>query len=62
MVKPNEEIYKYILNKYELNAKECIFIDEKREDTQAAGRQGIIGYTFDGYVKKLNRYIENNIY
>ena len=29
MIKPEPEIYQYILNHYELNPEECIFLDDK---------------------------------
>ncbi|MCI5821554.1 MAG: HAD family phosphatase [Lachnospiraceae bacterium] len=43
--KPSKEIYAYLLNKYELNPKESIFFDDRRENTEAAEKMGIKSYT-----------------
>jgi FMN phosphatase YigB (HAD superfamily) len=36
MRKPNHEVYNYVLNKHELSAKRTLFIDDKKENTDAA--------------------------
>jgi putative hydrolase of the HAD superfamily len=36
MRKPNSEIYKYVLNEHDLQAKRTLFIDDKKENTDAA--------------------------
>jgi FMN phosphatase YigB (HAD superfamily) len=36
MRKPNLEIYNYVLNKHDLQAKRTLFIDDKKENTDAA--------------------------
>lgn len=36
MRKPNPEIYNYVLNEYDLQAKRTLFIDDKKENTDAA--------------------------
>ncbi|MNE50252.1 D-glucose-1-phosphatase [compost metagenome] len=41
MRKPNAEIYNYVLNKHELSAKRTLFIDDKKENTDAAQSLGI---------------------
>lgn len=41
MRKPNSEIYNYILNKHELQAKRTLFIDDKKENTDAAAELGL---------------------
>ena len=61
MVKPNKEIYEYLLNKFQLKAQECIFIDDRKENTDAAINCGLSAYTFNGDAQKLKEYIENNI-
>lgn len=57
MVKPNEEIYRYILDKYSLVPEECIFIDDNKNNIAACEKIGINGYLFDGDVKKLREYL-----
>lgn len=41
MRKPNPEIYNYVLNKHELQAKRTLFIDDKKENTDAAAEIGL---------------------
>ena len=41
MRKPNHEVYNYILNKHELSAKRTLFVDDKKENTDAAQTLGI---------------------
>jgi FMN phosphatase YigB (HAD superfamily) len=36
MRKPNPEIYNYVLNEHDLQAKRTLFIDDKKENTDAA--------------------------
>ncbi len=46
MLKPDKEIYDYLLNTYHLNAQECIFIDDMEENIKAAEAVGITGILF----------------
>lgn len=41
VIKPDEKIYLLLLEKYGLRAEECVFIDDRPENTQAAERLGI---------------------
>lgn len=41
MRKPQPEIYKTILNQYELNPKNVLFVDDKKDNTDAASKLGI---------------------
>ena len=36
MIKPNEEIYKLLLNRFNLKAEECLFIDDNLDNVNAA--------------------------
>ncbi|MFQ3173381.1 MAG: FMN phosphatase YigB (HAD superfamily) [Flavobacterium sp.] len=40
MRKPNSEIFNYVLNKHELQAKRTLFVDDKKENTDAAAALG----------------------
>jgi FMN phosphatase YigB (HAD superfamily) len=40
MRKPNSEIFNYVLNKHELQAKRTLFVDDKKENTDAAAELG----------------------
>ena len=41
ITKPDEKIYRYLLDKYNLKAEECIFFDDREENTEAARKLGI---------------------
>lgn len=45
LLKPNKEIYELLLSKYNLKAEECVFFDDKEENTAAAEKIGIKSYT-----------------
>lgn len=40
MVKPDGEIYRKLLSMYGLNAEECLFIDDRADNCEAAVREG----------------------
>lgn len=40
MVKPDGDIYKKLLSMYGLNARECLFIDDRADNCEAAIREG----------------------
>ena len=41
MRKPNPEVYQYIINKHELSPKRTLFVDDKKENTDAATALGL---------------------
>ena len=45
-MKPDEEIYKILLNKYKINPEEAIFFDDREENIEAANKLGIHGVHF----------------
>ena len=45
ITKPDEKIYRYLLDKYNLKAEECIFFDNREENTEAARKLGIEAIT-----------------
>ena len=56
-VKPDKEIFGYLLKKYGLGARESIFIDDNKKNVDAAISLGINGYLFDGDSKALEKMI-----
>ena len=48
MVKPSAEIYRYFLDKYRLEPKDCVFFDDTKENVLAAEKAGIKGVLFTG--------------
>lgn len=67
IVKPNIEIYKILLNKYNLIPQECIFIDDDQNNIEIATKLGFntIKYNLDDYntlCLRIYKYIgENNV-
>lgn len=46
LLKPEPEIYKTLLNKYNINEKEALFIDDTLENTEGAKKVGINAIVF----------------
>lgn len=57
MVKPNKDIFEYLLEKFNLKADECIFIDDNQNNIDGAELVGIKGYLFDGDASKLRKFL-----
>ena len=49
VVKPEPEIYQVLLKKYSLKAEECVFLDDKAENIEAAQLLGFHGIVVEGY-------------
>lgn len=58
MVKPQESIYRLLLDRYGLAAAECVFIDDRRENVNGANAAGIYGILFEGYESANRRLLE----
>ena len=56
-VKPDLKIFQILLDRYNLKADECLFIDDLQRNIDGAARAGIAGYLFDGDAEKLRRFI-----
>ena len=56
-IKPNRDIYEYLLKTFNLKAEECLFIDDSKKNIDGAALVGINGYLFDGDAKKLREFI-----
>lgn len=59
LMKPDERFYQVLLNRYHLKAEECLFIDDRKNNVEAAAALGFDTYLFDGDSKALKDYIEN---
>ena len=57
MVKPNKDIFEYLLNKFSINAEESVFIDDNVSNINGAKKVGINTYLFDGNSKNLRKYL-----
>ena len=45
-IKPSPEIYRYLINKYNLIPGECVFFDDVEENVTAAEKEGMKGVLF----------------
>ncbi len=41
LIKPNYDFYKYILNKYNINSDNVLFLDDNKDNIETAGEMGI---------------------
>lgn len=60
MVKPNADIYEHLMSKYGLNAEECVFLDDRAENIEAAiklGMKGIVVKSYEQASADLNRVL-----
>jgi putative hydrolase of the HAD superfamily len=57
MIKPNPEIFKYILEKFSLNPEECVFTDDMKENLAAAARFKIKTFHYQDNTDELRRFI-----
>jgi len=57
-VKPDRDVYEYLLSAHALNPKECIFVDDNPANIAAGESVGIKGYLFDGDAEKLRAYLK----
>ena len=49
MIKPNEDIYEYLLKQYDLKAEESVFIDDREDNVEGARHVGMQGIVFNSY-------------
>lgn len=59
ITKPSDEIFCYLLTKYNLKAEECIFVDDREDNIKGAIKNGLNGYIFDGNASKLKNYLDS---
>ena len=59
IVKPNAEIFRYLLDTYHLDASDCVFVDDARRNIAGARNVGIEAYLFDGDAAALDKYLHN---
>lgn len=59
LVKPDERIYRLLLERYGLKAEKCLFIDDMKANIEAAAALGLDTFFFEGDSKALKKYLEN---
>lgn len=58
VMKPEEKFYRILLDRYGLRAEECVFIDDRQNNVEAAEKLDMTGIVFDGDVSELKATIE----
>lgn len=58
MLKPQIEIYRYLLDTYDLKPEECLFIDDRQDNVKGAEETGIKGFVFKGDFNKVKELLE----
>lgn len=53
LAKPDPAIYQLLLSKYNLKASECVFIDDRKDNVDAAIALGMSGIVYPGNAKDL---------
>lgn len=56
--KPDSEIYKKLINKYNLEPDACIFVDDRQANIKAAANNGLNGIYFNSYDEASREIIE----
>lgn len=54
LVKPDPAVYNLLLSKFNLNAEECVFIDDRTDNVCAAIAVGMKGIVFSGNANQLS--------
>ncbi|MDO4941093.1 MAG: HAD family phosphatase [Erysipelotrichaceae bacterium] len=57
-IKPEKEIYEYLLNKYKLKKEECIFIDDRIGNVEGAHHVGIKSIVFQKDIELFKQELE----
>lgn len=53
LAKPEPAIYQLLLSKYNLNPEECVFIDDRKDNVDAAKALGMSGIVYPGSAQDL---------
>ena len=61
MVKPDPAIFHLLLNRYELQAQDCLFIDDSKTNTEAAARIGFETHHFESAARLRQKLIAANL-
>lgn len=62
LLKPDPAIYRLLLDRYHLNAKDCLFVDDRQANIEGAQKTGMHGHHFktphelDSYFKSVGLY------
>lgn len=58
-IKPNKEIYKRIIDKYNLEKEECVFFDDNIENVKSANEFGLKSFVFKN-ISDIEEVLKDN--
>lgn len=58
IIKPDAKIYNYLLEKFSLKAKECLFIDDRADNVEGAKTVGMHGFQFKNDYEAVKKLLE----
>ena len=61
-MKPDEKIYTTLLERYDLKAEECLFIDDRQNNLDTAKRLHMDTFLFNGNAKDLRDHLNKHIW
>lgn len=61
LVKPDPAIFQLLLNRYQLQAGDCLFIDDSKTNIEAAAGIGFVTHHFESPTKLRQNLIEANL-
>lgn len=59
IVKPDVRIYEHILEKYNLKAEECLFIDDRQDNVEGAEKAGMNAVQFKNDFEEIKQYLKH---
>ena len=60
LIKPDVRIYAYLLEKYHLNPEECLFLDDREDNVEAARKAGMQSMLFTEDYETLRAFLKQN--
>ncbi len=61
LTKPHREIFEHLLTRFELQAADCVFIDDSQRNINGCEAVGIHGVLFDGNAAHLRHELEKRL-
>ncbi len=60
-LKPEDEIYQVLIEKFSLEPQNTVFIDDAQENVEAAKENGLLGIHYDGQIDLADKLREMNV-
>ncbi len=58
ITKPDVRIYEHLLEKYNLKAEECLFIDDRADNVEGARKAGMKAFQFENNFEDIKKSVE----